>query len=306
LLVLHERSRQDGRGGRVDVVTMLGGLPDLRRPVLVAAFEGWNDAGECASRAIDTIGRGLDVTPFAEIEPEEFFDFQHVRPHVRTAGDGTRVIEWPANVFSFADVESSSSDLVLLDGTEPNLRWKTFTTGIVELALELGVGMVVSVGALQVDVPHTRPVPLTITTPDARLAEELAGVSKSSYEGPTGLTGVLHAAASAAGLPAVSMWAGVPHYLSGTPYLPGALALAERIAAILEVDLPLGRLARDAAAQTDEIAELLAADDELADYVAELEARTGIDIELPGQVPDDEVTGDELAAEFERYLRGDR
>jgi hypothetical protein len=306
LLVLHERRRQDGKGGRVDVVTMLGELPDLRRPILVAAFEGWNDAGECASRAIDTVSRGLEVTRFAEIDPEEFFDFQHVRPHVRTGGDGMRMIEWPANVFSFAEVGAAPRDLVVLDGTEPNLRWKTFTTGVVELAVELGVGMVVSVGALQVDVPHTRPVPLTLTTADPRLAEELGGVSTSSYEGPTGLTGVLHAAAGAAGFPAVSIWAGVPHYLSGTPYLPGALALAERIAAILGVDLPLGRLARDAAAQTDEIAELLAADDELAEYVAELEARTGIDSEPSDEVPDDQVTGDELAAEFERYLRGDR
>jgi hypothetical protein len=290
----------------MDVVTLLGDLPDLRRPVLVAAFEGWNDAGECASRALDTIDRGLDARRFAEIDAEEFFDFQHVRPYVQTAGDGQRTIEWPANVFSFAELPGASSDLVLLDGTEPNLRWKMFTSGVVELARELGVGMVLSVGALQVDVPHTRPVPLTLTTPDVTLAEELGGVATSSYEGPTGITGVLHSAAAAAGIPAVSIWAGVPHYLSATPYLPGTLALTERIAAVIGVDLPLGRLARDAAAQTDEIADLLSGDEELAEYVAELETRAEADMGPAGQLPDEQVTGEELAAEFERYLRGDR
>jgi hypothetical protein len=290
----------------MDVVTMLGELPDLRRPVLVAAFEGWNDAGECASRAVDTIGQGLEAVRFAGIDPEEFFDFQQVRPHVRTAGDGTRSIDWPANTFSFAEVPSAPRDLVLLDGTEPNLRWKTFASGILALAGDLGAGMVLSVGALQVDVPHTLPVPLTVTTPDMRLAQDLGGLATSSYEGPTGITGVLHSAATSAGIPAISMWAGVPHYLSATPYLPGTLALVERIAAILGVDLPLGRLARDAASQTDEIAELLAADEELSEYVSELEARARLEAEPLAGMPDEQVTGDELAAEFERYLRGDR
>ncbi|CAN5858110.1 PAC2 family protein [soil metagenome] len=297
-------------------VTLLDDLPALRRPVLIAAFEGWNDAGESASLALDVIRSSLDADPLAVIDAEEFFDFQAVRPMVRLDAHGGRIIDWPENRFWTASSPAGDRDLVFLDGVEPNLRWRTFTDGIVELAERLGVELLVTLGALQVDVPHTRAVPLTVSTQTPELAERL-DLSIGSYEGPTGITGVLHAAASAVALPAVSVWAGVPHYLASSAYLPGALALAERVSTLVGAELPLGDLARDAARQADDIAELVASDEDLTDYVGELEDRFGPTplrdladsppdrASLPRD-PDDlpeAVDGDAIADELERFLR---
>jgi proteasome assembly chaperone (PAC2) family protein len=287
----------------VDIVTVTQRPPALLRPVLLAAFQGWNDAGEAATGAIDVLARELAAQPFAEVDPEEFFDFQHSRPMIRLTEAGDRMVEWPPNRFSWAALPGGQRHVVLLSGTEPNLRWRTFAGGVVDLAAELGVETVITLGALQVDVPHTRPVPVTGVATDEGVAAAL-GLQRSRYEGPTGITGVLNQAASARGLRALSMWAGVPHYLSGATYLAGALALAERVTSLLEVDVPLGRLARDAVAQRDEIAELVADDDDLAEYVTELEERSDSDDGTepePGEVAP--VSADELAAEVERYLR---
>jgi proteasome assembly chaperone (PAC2) family protein len=287
----------------LDIVTVLQRPPMLRRPLLLAAFQGWNDAGEAASGAVDVLSRELRAEPFAEIDPEEFFDFQVTRPTVRMAEGGARTLEWPENRFSWATLPGRGRHVVLLAGTEPNLRWRTFGRGIISMAKDLGVDTLVTLGALQVDVPHTRPVPVTGMATDEAVATRL-GLRRSRYEGPTGITGVLNQMATGSGMRAMSMWAGVPHYLSGATYLAGALALAERVTRLLDVDLPLGSLARDAVAQRDEIAELVADDDDLAEYVNELEERTdgdgggGLD-GLPG----DALDADELAAEVERYLR---
>jgi proteasome assembly chaperone (PAC2) family protein len=283
----------------VDVVTTLERPPELRKPVLLAAFQGWNDAGEAASGAIDVLARELKAHPFAEVDPEEFFDFQVSRPRVRNVGGGQRVIDWPSNRFSWAALPGGNRHVVLLAGTEPNLRWRTFTRAVVQLAKDLGVEALVTLGALQVDVPHTRPVPVTGSATDAAVAAQL-GLRRSTYEGPTGITGILNQVASEHGLRSMSMWAGVPHYLSGTTYLPGALALAERVTRLLNIDVPLGRLARDAVAQRDEIAELVADDDDLAEYVTELEQRTDDDT---GELTQGPVDPDELVAEVERFLR---
>jgi proteasome assembly chaperone (PAC2) family protein len=282
----------------VEIVTVLQRPPVLRRPILLAAFQGWNDAGEAATGAIEVLAKELDAEPFAEIDPEEFFDFQVARPSVRLTDGGARVLEWPENRFSWARLPGMERDVVLLSGTEPNLRWRTFTRGVLGLARELGVDTVVTLGALQVDVPHTRPVPVTGSATDEAVATAL-GLRRSRYEGPTGITGVLGHLATATGLRAMSMWAGVPHYLSGATYLAGALALAERVTRLLEIDLPLGDLARDAGKQREEIAELVADDDDLAEYVSELEERA----DSGGGLADGPVSGDELAAEVERYLR---
>lgn len=282
----------------MDIVTVLQRPPALHRPVLLAAFQGWNDAGEAATGAIDVLNRELTAQHFAEIDPEEFFDFQVSRPMVRLTEGGSRALDWPPNRFSWAALPGSGRHAVLLSGTEPNLRWRAFTRGIVQLAKELGVETIVTLGALQVDVPHTRPVPVTGVASDEGAAVKL-GLRSSRYEGPTGITGVLNHVAGASGLRAMSMWAGVPHYLSGATYLAGALALAERVTRMLDIELPLGRLAADAVAQRDEIAELIADDDDLAEYVSELEERTDSGDGLAAGP----VTGDELAAEVERYLR---
>jgi hypothetical protein len=277
-------------------------LPTLRRPVLIAAFEGWNDAGEAASTALDTIRQGLRAQTFATIDPEEFFDFQAVRPQVRFNDDGERTIHWPRSRLSWAQLPGTDRHLVILDGPEPNLRWRTYSGIVTELAGRLGVELAISVGALQVDTPHTRPVPVTAVTADPDLAADL-GLPASSYEGPTGITGVLHHALGLSGIPAVSVWAGVPHYLAATAYAPGSLALAEHVAGLLSADLPLSELARDAAGQADDIAEIVAEDEELADYVTELEARADEAARAVADLPAATVSGDELAAELERFLR---
>jgi hypothetical protein len=295
-----------------DVLHLRGDLPVLRDPILVAAFEGWNDAGECATLALSELSRAADAEPFAHLEPEAFYDFQQTRPSIRTDGEH-RVLDWPRTELSAAVLPGARGDLVLLTGPEPNLRWRTFAEVVVDLSRRLDVRLVLTVGALQVDVPHTRPVPITMTSADPGLVDELE-LSPSTYEGPTGITGVLHTVAAGAGLPSLSMWAGVPHYLAATPYLRGGLVLAERIATILGTELALERLARDAATQNDEIAELIAHDEELEEYVGELEQRAagsgdddGSEVDDEPQVlPESDVSGEELAAELERYLRGER
>lgn len=276
--------------------------PPLQRPTLVAAFQGWNDAGEAASGALAALAEGLHASPCAELDAEEFFDFQVNRPTLRWR-DGQRRIEWPATTFSWA-APPGGGHVVFLEGVEPNLRWRTFTDEVLAVARDLGVQQVMTIGALQVDVPHTRPVPLTGASSSPEIAER-HGLRRSTYEGPTGIVGVLHAAASDAGLDAVSLWAGAPHYLAATSYLSAALALAERAVAILGVEVPLDDLARDAAAQLDDIAELVAEDEDLAGYVAELERRAderGDPLDAD-ELPTPPVSGEQLAAEFERYLR---
>lgn len=283
----------------MESVKLLTDLPSLRRPVLVAAFEGWNDAGDCASQALGRFHNALDGRQLAVVDPEPFFDFQLVRPTVSNTADGSRRVIWPETRLSTVTLQAAEHDLVLLRGPEPNFRWRSFTDELLELAAKLGVGMVVTTGALQVDVPHTRPVPVTATSPDPGLAAAL-GLSRSTYEGPTGITGVLHAAAAAAGFQAVSVWAGVPHYLAAAAYLPGVLALMQRLAALLGVQLSLDGLARDAHSQTEDIAELLADDEELAAYVHELEQRLPV---TSDDVAPHLMTGEQLAAEVERFLR---
>jgi proteasome assembly chaperone (PAC2) family protein len=285
----------------VDVVNISRTPPKLERPVLIAAFGGWNDAGEAATAAVRALSEQLRATVFAGIDPEEFFDFQLVRPMVRLDDARERAIDWPLNQFGWADLDGTGRHVVLLEGTEPSLRWRAFTEGIVALARQLGVELVVTLGALQVDLPHTRPVRVTGTASNPELADRY-GLRPSTYEGPTGITGILHASCVAAGLDALSLWAGVPHYLAGTPYVAAALTLAQRTLTLLGAEVSLRHLAEDAAAQRDDIEGLVAEDEDLAAYVVELEERVGEDddvIELQNPV----VSGDELAAEFERYLR---
>ncbi|MBA2578427.1 MAG: PAC2 family protein [Euzebyaceae bacterium] len=291
----------------MDVVTIRKQPPPLSRPVLLAAFRGWNDAGEAASGAAATLRRELKATTFAVVDPEDFFDFQATRPTVKIVDGGSRRIEWPENRFSWARLPGSEGHVVLLNGTEPNLRWRAFTRAIAQLASDLGIERVLTLGALQVDVPHTRPVPVTGSASSPELAKQL-GLRRSTYEGPTGITGVLHHACVMAGIESVSLWVGVPHYLAGTPYLAGALAIAERTVDLLGAEVPLERLARDAAAQHDDIAELIADDEDLAEYVTELEERVDAEVgaEESGDLPASTVSGDELAAELERYLRDRR
>jgi proteasome assembly chaperone (PAC2) family protein len=271
--------------------------PALRRPVLISAFRGWNDGGQAATVAAAYLARQWDATRFADIDPESFMDFQAVRPTVTLDGGLTRRIEWPENVFFHAPVPGADRDAVILLGVEPNYRWRAFTDLVVALARDLGVELVVTLGALLADVPHTRPAPVTASATDSSLVEEL-GVQPSRYEGPTGIVGVLHDACRAASIPSVSLWAAVPHYVSLTPSPRAAKALCDRLAGLLDVSLDTSELETASDAYMQQVSEAVAADEDTAAYVEELEGR--VDEVVPeGDLP----SGDALAAELTRFLR---
>jgi proteasome assembly chaperone (PAC2) family protein len=269
----------------------------LREPVLIAAFRGWNDGGQGASLAGGYLAKTWEAERFAEIEPEGFFDFQVTRPHVSLVEGRTRHIDWPENAFYHAGIPSLERDAVLLLGIEPNLRWRTFTGMIVELAADLGVTMLITLGSLLADVPHTRPSPVTGGATDSELIERL-GLQRSRYEGPTGVVGVLHDACNQANLSSVSLWAAVPHYVSLAPSPRAALALCQRLGDILGTDVDTTELDEAAERYSEQVSEAVASDEETAAYVEELEQRAEIlddEQELP--------SGDSLAAELTRFLR---
>jgi predicted ATP-grasp superfamily ATP-dependent carboligase len=271
--------------------------PELTRPVLIAAFRGWNDGAQAASLAAGYLARLWGADQFAEVDPEGFFDFQATRPHVSLVDGVTRQIDWPETAFYHAQPRRLDRDVVLLLGIEPNVRWRTFTELVVEHARELGIELVVTLGALLADVPHTRPSPVTGSASDAKLVREL-GLSTSRYEGPTGIVGVLHDACNKAGIPSASLWAAVPHYVSLTPSPRAAAALCDRLADLLEIEIDTAELSQAAQTYEEQVSQAVAADEETAAYVEELEQRAdemGDEIDLP--------SGDALAAELTRYLR---
>jgi predicted ATP-grasp superfamily ATP-dependent carboligase len=270
--------------------------PTLQRPVLIAAFRGWNDGGQGASLAGAYLARQWQAEQFAEIDPEEFFDFQATRPTVRLDEGLTRRLDWPENALYHAPIPGTDRDALLLLGVEPNLRWQRFAGLVVELAVDLGVELVVSLGALLADVPHTRPAPVTGSASDQALVEQL-GLQLSRYEGPTGIVGVLHDAFRNAGVPSVSLWAAVPHYVSLAPSPKAALALCKRLGQLLDVRIETKELAEAAESYQQQVTEAVATDEETAAYVEELEQRA--DAITEESIP----SGDSLAAELTRFLR---
>jgi predicted ATP-grasp superfamily ATP-dependent carboligase len=271
--------------------------PELERPVLVAAFRGWNDGAQAASLAAGYLAKTWGAERFAEVEPEGFFDFQATRPHVSLVEGLTRRIDWPETVFYHARPDGLARDVVLLLGIEPNLRWRTFTDLVVGLTRELGVELLITLGALLADVPHTRPAPVTGSATDSELVERL-GLSASRYEGPTGIVGVLHDACGQQGIPSASLWAAVPHYVSLTPSPKGALALCERLGALIGVEVEADELEEAAQNYEEQVSEAVATDEETATYVDELERRAD-QLEETTDLP----SGDALAAELTRFLR---
>jgi proteasome assembly chaperone (PAC2) family protein len=271
--------------------------PELEKPVLLAAFRGWNDGAQAASLAAGYLAKTWDAEQFAEIDPEDFFDFQATRPHVSLEDGLTRRIEWPETGFYHARPEGLDRDVVLLLGIEPNLRWRTFTELVVGLASELEVELMITLGALLADVPHTRPAPVTGSATDSELVERL-GLSASRYEGPTGIVGVLHDACREAGIPSASLWAAVPHYVSLTPSPRAAVALCERLGSLIGVDIDVQELEEAAQSYEEQVSEAVASDEETASYVEELERRSD-SIEESTDLP----SGDALAAELTRFLR---
>src|ERR671919_449170 len=229
--------------------------PELERPVLIAGFTGWNDAADAASVAVGALATSWEARRFGGLDGEEFFDFQTTRPQIKLVDGVTREIEWPENTLSATEpgLEAAGGrGAVLLSGPEPNFRWRAFSTAVVELARELNVELVVTMGALLADVPHSRPVSVAANSQDPALVESL-GLSASRYEGPTGITGVLHRACAEAGLPSVSFWAPVPHYLPAIPSAPAALALLDSLSGLLRMDVDTSDLERGAAAYQEQV-----------------------------------------------------
>jgi proteasome assembly chaperone (PAC2) family protein len=264
---------------------------------LIAAFRGWNDGAQGASLATSFLAQSWEAKRFADLDPEEFYDFQAVRPHVRLEEGLTRHIDWPENVFYEASIPGVERDAVLLLGVEPNTRWRAFSGEVASLAKDVGVELVVTLGALLADVPHTRPAPVTGSASDPELVREL-GLASSRYEGPTGIVGVLHDACRSTGLPSASLWAAVPHYVSLAASPKAALALCERLGALLGVSLPLDDLERAADAYELQVSAAVAQDEETQAYVQELETRRdalGDELDVP--------SGDSLAAELTRFLK---
>jgi predicted ATP-grasp superfamily ATP-dependent carboligase len=272
--------------------------PRLRSPILVCAFAGWNDAAGAATTALTAVGDALDTEQVAQIDPEEFFDFQANRPNIRLTEEETREIDWPGNVLYAARARRAEHDLVLLSGTEPNLRWRTFSEGIAGAAESLGIQMVVTLGALIADVAHSLPVPITGLASDEELVERLH-LTRSNYEGPTGIVGVLHDACRRRGIPSASLWAAVPHYVAAVPNPKAALALLRRLEGLVGVAVEASGLEEEADTYDSQVSRAVAANPEIEELVQRLEEEQADRVELEDELP----SGEALAQDFERFLR---
>jgi predicted ATP-grasp superfamily ATP-dependent carboligase len=275
--------------------------PTLRRPVMLCAFKGWNDAGEAASAAVSFIRESFDAEDVASIDPEEYFDFTAVRPTVRLTEGQTREIDWPRATLSAAAVQGAESDLLMLQATEPSLRWRRYTDNLVAVARDLNVRMVITLGALLADVPHSRPVTITGLASDQSLVERLR-FQGTSYEGPTGIVGVLHQACSNAGLASASLWASVPHYVAAAPNPKVALALVRAFEGLAGVAVDAGELESAAEEYERQVTAAVASDPEVKAFVERLE--TALD-EVEADTPDEESlpSADTIARDFQRFLR---
>jgi proteasome assembly chaperone (PAC2) family protein len=267
----------------------------LTAPALIIAFEGWNDAGEAATGAISHLSTAWDTRAIGQVDPEDFYDFQVTRPVMEVTDGQTDRLVWPTTRLSLARPEGLGRDLVLVHGIEPNMRWRGFSSELVTAFAELDVELVILLGALLADSPHTRPVQVTAASSDAKVAAKLH-VESVDYKGPTGIVGVLQQACATAGIPAVSLWAAVPHYVAQPPSPKATLALLHSVEDILDISLPLADLPDEARAWERGVDELAEQDSEVADYVRTLEEAKDA-AELP------EASGDAIAREFERYLR---
>lgn len=282
----------------MDALVWEGEPPELRSPIMVCAFAGWNDAAGSATTALTSAAESLDAELIAQIDPEEFFDFQANRPTIRLDEGQSREIEWPGNVFLSARAPGAERDLVLLAGTEPNLRWRTFSEGVAEVAETLGVEMVVTLGALIADVTHTLPVPITGLASDTELVERL-DLTRSTYEGPTGVVGVIHDACDRRGIPSASLWAAVPHYVAAVPNPKAALALLRRLEGLVGVAVEASDLEDDSESFERQVSNAVSANPEIQQLVERLEAEQAESLEIEENLP----SGDSLAREFERFLR---
>lgn len=283
----------------MEVLNWEGDLPQLRSPVLVAAFAGWNDAASAATTALEAVAVSLDAERVAEIDPEDFYDFQVARPTIRMSDGQTREVDWPANSVLAAAVPAAERDLVLVSGIEPNLRWRTFAGAVIEAAERLDVEMVVTLGALLADVPHTRPVPITGLASDPELVERLS-LSRSSYEGPTGIVGIVHDACRRRGMTSASLWAAVPHYVAAVPNPKAALALLRRLEGFTGVAIEASELEQAMTRFETQVDRAVAANPEIEELVRRLESEQEDEAVFGSE---DVPSGDAIAQDFQRFLR---
>jgi proteasome assembly chaperone (PAC2) family protein len=276
--------------------------PHLRDPILVCAFKGWNDAGEAASAAVQFLCESFDAEPLATIDPDDFYDFTAVRPTVRLVDGHTRAIDWPENSFHAARVPSAHRDLIVLRGVEPSLHWKAYCDAVLEVARGTGATMVVTLGALLADVPHSRPVGITGLASADGLVERL-GFERTSYEGPTGIVGVLHAITANAGLDSVSLWAPVPHYVAATPNPKAALALVRGFEGIAGIAVDATALETASEDYDRQVTAAVATDPDVKAFVERLEEMADELSEEEGPSEEQLPSGDVIAREFQRFLR---
>ena len=269
--------------------------PELNDPVLIVAFEGWNDAGEAATGAVDHLLEIWDATWLGDIDPEDYYDFQVNRPQVSLDEDGVRELVWPTTRVFYARPTSADRDVVIIRGIEPNNRWRAFTHELLTIIRDLDVKLVITLGAMLAETPHTRPIPVncTATTEELRARYDF---QPSRYEGPTGILGVLTTACMHADIPAVSLWAAIPHYFSQPPSPKGSLAIVAALENVLDFEISVAELPQEAHVWETDVDELAADNDEVLSYVHQLEESH--DAETP-----EPTSGEDIAAEFERYLR---
>ncbi|MBM3703865.1 MAG: PAC2 family protein [Actinobacteria bacterium] len=270
-------------------------LPSLRDPILIAAFQGWNDAGEAASKALAHL---LSLWPsqlIAEVESEDFYDYQVNRPQVFLDEDGERELSWPTTTIYAVSVPDYDRDLIIVTGVEPSMRWRSFVGEILSLGEDLNISLVVSLGSLLADVPHTRPIPVTLSVANSTLAKKFE-VEISRYEGPTGILGAIQDGCNARDIDSVSLWAAIPHYVSAPPCPKATLALINHLEDLLQMNIDEGELPDDARAWELGATQITQEDSEISEYVQSLEESKDA-AELP------EASGESIAREFERYLR---
>ena len=273
--------------------------PQLRSPVLVASFSGWNDAASAASTALGAIGASLETELVARIDPEEFFDFQANRPTIDISDGQLQGVEWPDNLIVAATATDAERDLLLISGTEPSLRWRTFCNSVLDVADACGVESVVTFGSLIADVAHTRPVPITGLATDETMIDQL-GFEDVAYEGPTGVLGIFHAVCRERDIGAASLWAAVPHYAAAVPNPKAGLALLRRLEGMIGIAVEAGELEEAADAFEHQVSQAVAANPEIKEMVQRLEEQQD---EVAGFSQEDVPSGDAIAQEFQRFLR---
>ena len=273
--------------------------PELRAPILVCSFRGWNDAAGAASTALATVAASLDAELIASVDPEEFFDFQANRPMISLEEGQTRRIDWPANSLIAAEAPAAERDLVLLDGTEPNLRWRGFSEAIANAAERMGVEMVITLGALLAEVAHTLPVPITGLASDEDLVEEL-DLSRSTYEGPTGIVGIVHDVCRQRGMSSAALWAAVPHYVAAVPNPKAALALLRRLEGLTGIAVDASELEEETTDYEEQVGRAVAANPEIEELVTRIEEQQAEQLTEDGT---DLPSADTIAGDFQRFLR---